>query len=233
MSWTEFDFTDRNALAAACAKRLEAICRSAIAERGRAVLALAGGRTPFPAFRQLAATDLDFSKIIIVPTDERWVDAAHAASNFRAMREAFSGADGIDIRSLTPANLTPDAPSACHAIAVLHDVSQFDAVLLGMGNDAHTASLFPGSAQLANGLADSAPPALVVHPDPLPPEAPFARISLSLKRLLDARHVLLLISGEDKRAVLHEAQNTHAPMQQPISALLHAPDAAIEILWSP
>ncbi len=232
MSWKEFDFADRDALASACAQQLESICRQAIAERGRALLALAGGRTPFPAFRQLAGSDIDFSKVTIIPTDERWVGPEHPASNLRAMREAFGDAESVDIRSLTPA-LPGAIADAATANAALADLSTFDAVLLGMGNDAHTASLFPGTKQLAVGLADNAPAALVVDPDPLPPEAPFSRISLSLPRLLDARHILLLIAGEDKRAVLRNAQRAAAPMSQPISALLHAPSAIIDILWSP
>ena len=108
----------------------------------------------------------------------------------------------------------------------------FDAVLLGMGADGHFASLFPGAANLADGLAlDSGADAIATLPDPLPPEAPFARISLTLPRLLRARAVHLVASGHDKRAILRRAQQEpQAPY--PVATLLHAP-ASIHIHWSP
>src|SRR5690606_18283240 len=100
----------------------------------------------------------------------------------------------------------------------------FDAVLLGMGADGHFASLFPGAANLADGLApDSGIDAIATLPDPLPPEAPFARISLTLPRLLRAREIHLLVSGEDKRRVLRQAQQQDA-CRHPVAALLHARD---------
>ena len=109
----------------------------------------------------------------------------------------------------------------------------FDFVLLGMGNDAHFASLFPGAPQLAVGLSDAAPDALRVDPRPLPPEAPFARISLSLARLKRSRALHLAIAGEAKRDSLRRAIASEDPHSTPISALLHADDVRLHIHWSP
>ncbi|WP_415253537.1 6-phosphogluconolactonase [Thermomonas sp.] len=108
----------------------------------------------------------------------------------------------------------------------------FDAVLLGMGADGHFASLFPGAANLAEGLAqDSGLDAIATLPDPLPPEAPFARISLTLPRLLRARDIHLVVTGEDKRRILRDVQRD-AAAPYPVAALLHA-GPQIHIHWSP
>ena len=109
----------------------------------------------------------------------------------------------------------------------------FDAVLLGMGADGHFASLFPGAANLAEGMAiDSGIDAIATLPDPLPPEAPFARISLTLPRLLHARAIHLVVTGADKRVVLRNAQHD-AASKFPVAALLHAPGPHVHIHWSP
>jgi 6-phosphogluconolactonase len=103
----------------------------------------------------------------------------------------------------------------------------FDVVLLGMGADGHVASLFPGASNLAEGLDLAAPEdAIGVLPDPLPPEAPYPRISLTLPRLLRAREIHLVVTGD--------AQRQDAGTGLPVAALLHArADAPIRIHWSP
>lgn len=103
-----------------------------------------------------------------------------------------------------------------------------------MGEDAHTASLFPGVAALPAALAaDAAEDAFAIVPDPLPPEAPFPRITLGLARLLRARSLHLLVTGARKREVLRAAQAAHDPLRMPIAAVLHAPDTTVHIHWSP
>jgi 6-phosphogluconolactonase len=234
VSWTETLHRDADALAAALAASLEAVIRAGLAEHGRAVLALAGGRTPFPVYRRLAQAKLDWSSVVLLATDERWVGRDHPASNAREMRLAFAAAEGVRIAPLAPdvAGPTASAELAENTLTALAD--PFDAVLLGMGADGHFASLFPGAAELAAGLAeDSGAAALVVHPDPLPPGAPFARISLTVPRLLRTRRLLLAASGPEKRAVLDRAQSRPDPVTLPISALLHHADAQVEIHWSP
>lgn len=237
MSANEHLHAAGDALIAALAARLEAICRDALAARGRAVLALAGGRTPLPVYRRLAAADLDWSRVTILPTDERWVPHAHAASNQRELADSFAAAQGIALLPLVPADAT-GAPNAGFAESQLATIAgDFDAVLLGMGADAHTASLFPGDPALAAALDPANPrDAVVIHPDPLPPEAPFDRITLTASRLLRTRHSLLAITGERKLAVLRAAQAAGDPLSQPIAAFLHAPRASPappEIHWSP
>jgi 6-phosphogluconolactonase len=234
VSWTETRHANPEALAAALADDLEGIVRAALARRGGAMLALAGGRTPFPIYRRLAAAALDWSRVVLLATDERWVDHHHPACNGREMRAAFAAAQGVHILPLTPGSAEGRASAELAQATLASLPAPFDAVLLGMGGDGHFASLFPGSAELAAGLdPDSPDDALVIHPDPLPPEAPFPRISLSAARLLRSHRLLLAVTGEAKRAVLDRAQTRPDPSTLPISALLHHPATQVEIHWSP
>jgi 6-phosphogluconolactonase len=226
MGWIEHDYPNAAALIAQVADTFDALCADAVRERGRAWLALAGGRTPLPVYARLAAS-AHARSIVAIPTDERCVAHDHPACNLRALRAAFGGS-GVDTLPLTSPDGAPDAtPLAAHA-------QPFDAVLLGMGADGHFASLFPGAANLADGLAlDSGHDAIATLPDPLPPEAPFARVSLTLPRLLRAREIHLVVTGDDKRRVLRQAQQQDAGDGYPVAALLHARDHHVRIHWSP
>ncbi len=250
MAWTLREHPDAAHLHAALADALAAAIAGGVAARGVATLALAGGSTPFPAYRQLAARALPWAQVRAWPTDERWVPGAHPANNLRALREAFAGA-GLALRGLLPAALeqaATDAPAPAPradtaAAAAEADFAalptRFDACLLGMGGDGHTASLFPGEPRLAALLADAGgADAALVQPDPLPPEAPFARITLTAQRLLRSRRLLLAITGAAKRGVLEAALRPDAdPLRLPIAALLRAAGAGgtapVEIHWSP
>lgn len=229
MGWIEHDYPDAAALVAQVADAFERACADAVRERGKAWLALAGGRTPLPVYARLAASP-HAAGIVAIPTDERCVAHDHPACNLRALRGAF-GDSGIEALPLTHGDGTPDLSAlSTHA-------QDFDAVLLGMGADGHFASLFPGAANLGEGLTmDSGIDAIATLPDPLPPEAPFARVSLTLPRLLRARAIHLVVTGEDKRRVLRQAQQQdgeHAVGRVPVAALLHARDHHVRIHWSP
>lgn len=264
MSWTESCHADAETLADRLAQQLEALVRAALVARGRAVLALAGGRTPFPIYRRLAQARLDWSRVTLVATDERWVPATHAARNSREIREAFAAAAGVHILDLVPPSPGPVAEADTAEAALSASSDAFDAVLLGMGGDGHFASLFPGAVELAVGLDPcNTRAALRVNPLPLPPEAPFARISLTLSRLMHTRRLLVVATGDAKRAVLQTAQaqagaraeprtqpqaqapararteagpdigTAHAAPSLPIAVLLRRATVPTEIHWSP
>lgn len=233
MAWTEHRYANAGDLATALAVRLEDTVREAIASRGHALLALAGGRTPFPAYRILAESRLDWSRVVLMPTDERCVPHDHPACNLREMREAFAQAEGVRFASLTVDDGDPERSQVQARTMLSQHAGLFDAVVLGMGNDAHTASLFPGADHLAQALDPTGrEDALRIDPRPLPPEAPFARITLTAARLLRVRNLHLALTGAGKHAVLREAQASHDPMRQPVAAILHAPAAAVNIHWS-
>lgn len=234
MAWVEHDYPDGDALAAMVACQLKEACLDAIAVRGRALLALAGGRTPLPVYRWLATRPVAWSKVTVMPTDERCVPHAHPACNLGEIGAVLAGADGLALESLTSADGDPGR-SLAHAATMLglHD-APFDAVVLGMGMDGHTASLFPGAANLAAALDPAAVFAVVrIDPEPLPAEAPFPRITLTAARLLRARSIHLVITGAGKREVVRQALAANDPLRHPIAAVLHAPGAVTHIHWSP
>ena len=112
MPWTMCEHANTDQLAAACAARIDAELDIALRERGAALLALAGGRTSPPVFRRLAVQFRDWSRVTILPSDERWVAADHPDCNLRQMREAFAGAEGIRWLSLVPALPQGEASAA-------------------------------------------------------------------------------------------------------------------------
>ena len=250
--------SDPESLAAAVATRIAGDLDAALAERGRALLALAGGRTSPPVFRQLATQPRDWSRVTILPSDERWVPANHADCNLRQMHEAFAAAHGIHWLALVP-DLPAGPACADFALrALAAHPGAFDVAMLGMGVDGHFASLFPGAPTLAAALAlpvgagsarelfsdpseasraEPAPTeskaAIAIVPDPMPSAGPHPRISLTLARLLHSRRLLLVITGADKRVVLERAQNEGTASALPVAALLRAAHPRAEIHWSP
>ena len=232
MGWTLHEYPDTGSLAEALSGELARSCADGFARDGRAVLALAGGRTPWPVYERLARAALDWSRVTVVPTDERCVPHGHEASNLRGLQAAFAAADGIRVEALTVPDGDCDA-SERHARDLLSGLRRrFDAVVLGMGTDGHTASLFPGAARLARGF-DPALDACRIDPDPLPPDAPYPRISLCVRRLLRTRALHLVITGEEKRAVLEAALADPDPLRRPVAAILHAPGTQVRLHWCP
>jgi 6-phosphogluconolactonase len=234
MAWTWTRHADPAALAAALAGALEDVLVPALARGGSARLALAGGGTPLPAYRALAARPLRWPAVTALPTDERWVAHTAPGCNLAALRAAFAAARGIALKPLTPAlpDGEPDAAVALASLAAVPDA--FDAVVLGMGGDGHVASLFPGAPQLSHALdRRHPPPALVVEPRPLPPDAPWPRISLGLQRLLATRVLLLAATGPAKRLVLEQAMVHGDPFLHPVAAVLHDAGVNVAIHWSP
>lgn len=223
-----------DALVAAVSARIAGALDAALAARGRAVLALAGGRTSPPVFRALAQQPRDWSQVTVLPSDERWVAHTHADCNLRQMQEAFAGAAGIHWQALVPASPSGEVSSAYAEQQFASLSAPFDLTMLGMGADGHFASLFPGAPTLAaaldlQGTAAAAP----IVPNPMPSAGPHPRVSLTLPRLLNARAVLLVITGADKLAVLQQASAHNDPARWPVAALLHAPRAVVEVHWAP
>ena len=226
------------AMQQALADVIEHHVRLSLTKKGSAFLSLAGG-SALAIYKILAQADLDWRQVTIVPTDERWVSPNHAACNLTALKSCFAARNLIQWLPLIP-NLPPEIdgqtapkPSAHTAIKALAAMPMpFDVVLLGMGLDAHTASLFPGAPQLSAALApDGITSAVAITPNPLPTEAPFARISLTASRLLHSDAILLAITGEAKREVLDRAL-LRDDEALPISRFLHAADVNLQVYWS-
>lgn len=203
---------DREALTLAVAQGIADALGMALNSRDRAVLCLPGGSTPVPVFKALAAARLDWSRVVVVPGDERWVPGDHPRSNGRLIRRNLvdEGA-GATLVDLYDDALDPQAGAAAASDRV-QDLLPLSVLLLGMGEDMHTASLFPGAPELAAAMDPAAPPVVpITAPDGEP------RVTLSAAALLTAPEAFLMVTGRDKRAALDRAAAL-SPDEAPIRA---------------
>lgn len=228
----EHRFPESLALAHALSGEIKVDLEEAIAARGVASLVVSGGRTPLRLFEQLRAEKLDWSKVWVTLADERWVDTTAEASNERLVRETLltgqaAAAHFVGLKNPAP---TPEAGADWATRALTRVPHPFDVVVLGMGEDGHTASLFPGSLALARGLDAAAAPACIAV-NAL--AAPHARVSLNLAALLDARRVILHIEGESKWQLYQRARMPGAAAELPVRAILHQKEAPVDVYWAP
>jgi 6-phosphogluconolactonase len=228
--WWEYDSVDE--LADAVAGDVGFIVESALDARGNSLIALPGGNTPLPIYKKLAEKPLGWKKVTIIPTDDRLVPMDDERSNVRAIARAFlpTGARVIPI-----APEIPDYRLAGNsADARLQDLPwPPDLVWLGMGEDGHTASIFVGP-DLQNALdAPRARRAVGVLPDPLPPDAPVARVTLTRAAILSARTILITITGDAKRELLEQAIADGHSSKLPIGRVLAEAEQPIDIHWCP
>jgi 6-phosphogluconolactonase len=216
------------ALAGAIARELAA----ALAARPRASLVVSGGRTPQAMFERLRVAPLDWSRVGATLADERWVAVDDAASNERLVRAGLlqGPAAAMQFHGMKNAAATPEQGAAAYWRIAGKLPRPFDALVLGMGDDGHTASLFPCSAQITAGLDLAAPPGvLAVHPV----TAPHARLSLNRSALLAARRIFIQITGASKWAVYQRALQAGPVAQFPVRAVLHQQQVPVEVHWCP
>jgi 6-phosphogluconolactonase len=228
--WWEYD--SLNELADAVAGDVGFIIDSAIDARGASLVAVPGGSTGPAIFPKLVAQKLAWKKVAIIPTDDRLVPMDDERSNVRAIAKAFlaSGARVIPIA----AEIADYRLAGNSADARLQDLSwPPDLVWLGMGKDGHTASIFPGPDLQAALDAPKARRAIGVMPDPLPPEAPVARVTLTRAAILSARTVMITITGPEKRDLLEQAIADGQSSKLPIGRVLAEAEQPIDIHWCP
>ena len=189
---------DAASLAVALADDIAVLLAEAIDARGCASLVVPGGRTPLPVFERLRRADLDWMKVAITLTDERWVVPGDAASNEGLVRRALLKGRAAAARFVPLKNPAPTAAEGA-AVAWRRVAAEmllpFDVVVLGMGEDAHTASLFPGSPGIEPALDATMPPACVAMKAPM---APTERISLNVAALASARQLIVHFTSEVK-----------------------------------
>lgn len=209
--------------------------RDGLARRGEALLVVSGGSTPMPFFRALSALALDWSRVTITLADERWVPPDHDDSNERLVRAGLL--QGLAARArfvpLFNGAASPESglEAAAQALAVLPWPA--DAVVLGMGGDGHTASLFPYAPELRDALADGDGPRCLPISVPAPPNVPLPRLSLTRRALLDTRCLLVHIHGSAKLALLEQAQQDGPPEQWPIRLALRQDQVPCEVFHAP
>ena len=210
------EYTDSEIMWMDLANTIAGELNRALMTHDRVSLAVPGGTTPGPIFDSLCAADLDWENVHIMLTDERWVPESSPRSNTRLVKERLltnraAAATFIPFYSGDP---EPEG----HLDALIETVTAklpISVLLLGMGADMHTASLFPGADQLAAALDDHAPPVMAMRA----PGAPEARVTLTAQVLKGAMSKHLVITGADKRAAVELARHK-SPLEAPIAAIL-------------
>jgi 6-phosphogluconolactonase len=227
-----FGFHDRAGAEDALGVALAASVTAAHAAGRRARIALSGGSSPAPAYTKFAGLDLDWSRVDIALVDDRWVDLDDAGSNEAMIRTAFEAAKGVTIYGMKTPHATPFEAQAT-VDSIYAKLTPFDAIVLGMGPDAHTASWFPGSPHLAQCLSAKAPETVIgVDASPAPVSGAYPlRMTLTLPPIAQAEQVILLLYGEDKKQVLVNALNTPVT-EAPIVAALEACNDRLVVFWA-
>lgn len=213
-------YPSADALADAAADAIEAQLAQGLAARGRASLVATGGRSPGPVYDRLSNADIDWVHVAVTLSDERQVDAASPNSNARPLRERLLRGRAAGAQFL---------PLTDYAEGVLRKLMPFDAVMLGVGEDGHIASLIPGSPVMVHGMDPDGPTLIGESPQGFG-SPPVARITLTLAALLQSRAIFLLIAGEAKRQVIADAE---AGADLPVRAILHQDRAPVRIFWTP
>jgi 6-phosphogluconolactonase len=205
--------------------------QEAIEKRGSATLMVSGGSTPKPLFEKLREIDIEWEKVTVGLCDERWVKSDHEDSNElfvktyllqdRAERAKFIG---LFLESKS----AKEAQRDC-SLLVKERLSPFDVLILGMGSDAHTASLFPNNPKLKEGLdLDNKEYCIDIEPDTVPHK----RMSLTRSAILSAEHLYLHFEGEEKLAVYKEALKIDDIYMMPIRSILDQDKRVVEVYYA-
>lgn len=198
-----------------------------LAESDRAVFVGTGGSTPGPVYDLLSTLPIPWEQVSVTLSDERWVPPTSPESNERQLRERLMAGEAAAARFVPLWSDAPTAEDAAEAAEIaVEDLFPADVVLLGMGEDGHIASLFPGSPVLEEGL-DPLGGSLVIAVPVGAPAPTIERLSLTLYALRQAFLILVLIRGEAKRRIIEDRDDL------PIHALFRASDMPVRVLWSP
>ncbi len=218
-------------MAARLGDLLAMIAGDAIAARGRFEMAVSGGSTPEALYRYFAGKTLPWSSVHLTLVDERWVSADHPRSNETFVKNAFSHAEGVQIHGLYRDRTKPSRAAA----AVENDLAdrgEFDCVILGMGDDGHTASWFPHADGLNEALSGEAKAFAVTAQKSAVTGDETERMTLGLRAVEKARLIILLLAGDGKRAAFVKALEDGPVEAMPVRAILRArPD--LWVCWAP
>lgn len=224
------EFKSREAASQAAADAMEGALQRRLAGDADATLVVSGGSTPRQTFDILATRDLPWSRVHVVPSDERCVPSDHADSNERLLRETLLNGAAAESR-FQP--LSADGPDPAENAAELDAAVRglpfpFACSLLGMGEDGHFASLFPDARNLEDGLdVDSTQLVLPIETA----SSPHPRMTLTLAALSRSDTIVLLIFGDAKRKLIDAASQSNDGL--PIAYLLRQKRAPLQIIWAP
>uniref|UniRef100_UPI004056B5E3 6-phosphogluconolactonase n=1 Tax=Candidatus Electrothrix sp. TaxID=2170559 RepID=UPI004056B5E3 len=224
-------FQDQETLITQLADQITQALEKNIVQHGQASLAVSGGSTPKPLFRELARRDLPWQKVVITLVDERWVAPSDPASNEYLvhqylLQDQAAAASFVGLKNFFPTAVQGE--SECE-LRLGKIPRPFTVLILGMGNDGHTASLFPGSPQLAAATdMNSGKSCMAVTPVDVPHE----RMTLTLPVLLDSQQIILHITGRAKKAVLEQAQAEGPATEMPVRFVLRQQERPVAVYWA-
>ena len=233
----EFHFENRSHLLTALTAECQDILSESISKHGSATLLVSGGSTPAPLYEALSKTELTWKKIKVALVDERWVDAQHAASNEALIKRSLL-INNAKAASFTGMKTSDQRASKgqSEAVSRYRALPQpFTVAIIGMGNDGHTASLFPHATGLKNALnVDNEQLTASINAKPSAVTGPHTeRLSMTIAGLLKCERLIILLSGEDKLAVFDQAMKPGPVEDMPIRALLNQDKVPVEMYWAP
>jgi len=211
------EYPDREMMMIDLANKLAGELAGYLTHSDKACLAVPGGSTPGPVFDALCAADLAWDKVCVMLTDERWVPESSDRSNTRLLRERLLTDRAAAARYLPLYAAAPQPEDRLDELttAVVAELP-LSVLLLGMGADMHTASLFPGADRLAEALDDHEPALMAMRA----PGAPEPRITLTAPVLKGAMSTHFVITGIDKREAVERAYTLNDPMVAPVTEML-------------
>ncbi len=224
------EFKSPNELNEEFAKQILMILGEAIERNGKATLAVSGGSTPKPLFKALSEKDFAWNQVQVTLVDERWVSNDHNDSNTKLVHENLLVNYAKEAEFVSVTTTESDPVNAEQTISQRFDsmADAFDIIILGMGEDGHTASLFPCSEQIEGGLDLSRELSAIAT---APTTAPHQRMSMSLAKIIKAKHVFLHLVGAKKRDVLEDAIQNFKEIEKPIKAVVSHTN--VDLMWSP
>jgi len=225
------EFENREALDKALAEKITSELLEAIQLKGKASIALSGGSTPKGLFATLSNVDLPWDKVTVTLADERWVDIDNDASNTRLVHENLlvNNAKAAKFFHLKQGEELSAETLADMKLAANSTFLPFDVLILGMGEDGHTASLFPCSEQIKEGLDKNNTNVLMKV---VPTTAPHDRITFTRQALSQSKTTILHITGASKKDVLINALSNTNEKEMPIRAFLHDPEVNTQVFWA-
>jgi len=224
-----FSANNSESLASDLCQCIGEILTEAIRKKGRASMAVSGGSTPIPLFKEFSLLNIDWAKVDLTLVDDRWVDAKNADSNELLVRTYLIKNKAAKVNFIPLKNDAKTAKDGQkNSEEMLKNITlPFDVVLLGMGSDGHTASLFPCSDELSEAMDLNNSNYLI---STSPKTAPYQRLSLTAKVIFDSKNVFLHLNGSSKLHTLESAMEYKDPNKMPIYTFLKN---GLSIFWSP
>ncbi len=225
------DFKQRELLDAKLAEEVAGLLTQAIEEKGKASIAVSGGSTPKGFFKALSEKDIPWNKVTITLADERWVNIDSDASNTRLVHENLlqNKACSAKFFHLKQGDLLSNETLADLNLAAKTSLLPLDVLILGMGGDGHTASLFPCSDQIKQALSVENINSLMKV---VPKTAPNDRITFTFASLSQSKNTFLHIVGEAKKDVLTKALTGNDIFEMPIRAFLQHSDINAQVYFA-